>query len=446
MGNQKTGTGPDDRGFSMDDLFAQATPMVDEEAERAERAERSKIIAQVREQLKHPKDPKVVTEDGREVWVKNPVPSAANVEDILNLDPWYRDKLRKNAFSCEVEWAGEKINDTDITKVRTAIGRDYKMEPSLNLASEMINAVATARSYHPVRDWLRSIKWDGKPRMSKLLEFYAGTEGTELNEALSRRFMISCVARVMDPGCKVDTVLILVGEQGTKKSTFFATLAGDPWFCDSPIDIRNKDAFGSLRGVWIYEMAELDAMRPREATTIKAFLSSKADSYRPPYARHNINQKRQVVFVGSTNERSFLADPTGARRFWPAKVVGGPRIIETGRDREQLWAEAVAAYDGRERWWLEENEGNDLKKAQEEYQHEDPWESVVVDWWSINPSAVGHSASKILTEAIKMDVDRQEKQHEMRLGGILTKLGMEKKRTSLMGSRSWRWVNPDPVE
>jgi putative DNA primase/helicase len=442
MGGKKTGTGPDDRGYTMDDLFEHAVPMVDEEAERAERAERKRVIAEVREQLKHPKDHKVVTEDGREIWVKAPVPSAANVEDILNLDPWYADKLRKNAFSYEVEWEGEKIKDPDITRVRTAIGRDYKMEPSLNLTSELINYVAECRSYHPVRDWLNGLKWDGVPRMSKLLAFYAGSEETDLNAVISRRFLISCVARIMVPGCKVDTVLILVGEQGTRKSTFFETLAGALWFRDSPIDIRNKDAFVSLKGVWIYEMAELDAMRPREATTVKAFLSSKSDTYRPPYGRNNVTQKRQVVFVGSTNERSFLADPTGARRFWPTQVNGHPRIIELGRDRDQIWAETVAAYAGGERHWLEENEGVLLKAAQEQYQHEDTWEAVVVPWMATNMSASGHSVAEILSGAINMDVDKQGKQHVMRMSGILTKLGMEKKRTRKGDVRAWRWVRP----
>jgi putative DNA primase/helicase len=252
--------------------------------------------------------------------------------------------------------------------------------------------------------------------------------------------MISCVARIMQPGAKVDTVLILAGPQGYGKSTFFRALAGAEWFRDSAIDLRNKDAYMALRGAWLYEMAELAAMRPRDAETVKAFLSAQVDHYRPPYGRHQVEQARQCVFVGTTNEPSFLNDPTGARRFWPATVERMPRTAEVERDRVQLWAEAVEAYKANERWWLELNESIDLGDAHEQYQHEDPWQPKIARWLD-DPtnSNRGFTVEDVLNHAIKRDDDKQTKGDEMRVGGILTAIGYSRKRAQVNGARAYRW-------
>jgi predicted P-loop ATPase len=122
-----------------------------------------------------------------------------------------------------------------------------------------------SRPYHPIRDYLEGLRWDGRERLAGLLHGYAGAQDTEINRLISQRFAVSCVARVMSPGAKVDTVLILAGRQGLGKSTFFRALCGAEWFRDTALDIRNKDAFLALRGAWLYEMAELASMRARDA-------------------------------------------------------------------------------------------------------------------------------------------------------------------------------------
>jgi predicted P-loop ATPase len=401
--------------------------------------ERAEQVDAVRAKLTHPRDAWTTDDAGKRVWTKPPKPTPENVCDVLRLDPAIRSRLRLNEFSGAIEWEGRLLQDADITDLRLTIGRLYKLKASVALMHEMIVYVARQLKVHPVREWLREIRWDGTPRIDSLLGYYAGCDDSDLNQVLSRRFMISCVARIMQPGAKVDTVLILAGPQGYGKSTFFRALAGAEWFRDSAIDLRNKDAYMALKGAWLYEMAELAAMRPRDAETVKAFLSAQVDHYRPPYGRNQVEQPRQCVFVGTTNEPSFLGDPTGARRFWPATVKQMPRVSETAAARTQLWAEAVVAYDAGERWWLELNESQGLEDSHAQYQHEDPWSPKVARWLEMPTGGDGFTSEDVLNDAIEKPADRQSKADEMRIGGILTGLGYTKQRNRRDGVRAWRW-------
>lgn len=403
--------------------------------------QRAAQIEQVRAMLEHPKDARIQPEGSPEwVWIKAPKITPENVEVVLTRDPWFRSRIALNDFTGKLEWEGREIRDADLTRVRLAMARTYKLRASLALTKEIVSFVSDALRVHPVREYLEHIRWDGEQRLEHLLHYYAGCDDTPLHRVLSRRFMVSCVARIMQPGCKVDTVLILAGPQGYGKSTFFSALAGRQWFKDTAIDLRNKDAYMAIRGAWIYELAELAATRPRDAETVKAFLSAQVDNFRPPYGQFEVTQERQCVFVGTTNEPSFLADPTGARRFWPAEVKRAPSILEVTRDRDQLWAEAVQAFKSGERWWLEVNESEELTEAQEQYKHEDPWLPKIERWIEDRPhEAAGITAEIILNGALDMDADKQGKHSEMRVGGILAGMGYVKRRTQVNGKRRWRW-------
>ena len=406
---------------------------------------RAQQSEEVRALLEHPKDARIQPHGSDAwIWVKPPKAHAENVEVALTRDPWFRSRIRLNDFTGRIEWEGRDIRDADLTRVRICLGRAYCLRPSLALTKEVVAFVAESLRVHPVRAYLRGLRWDGVARIDRLLSSYAGCDDTPLHRVLSRRFLVSCVARIMEPGSKVDTVLVLAGPQGYGKSTFFGALAGRPWFKDSAIDLRSKDAYVALRGVWLFELAELAATRPRDAETVKAFLSAQVDTFRPPYGQFEVSQPRQCVFVGTTNEPSFLNDPTGARRFWPAEVKRMPSVLEVTRDRDQLWAEAVAAYDAGDRWWLEVNESRELQQAQEQYKHEDPWLPKVRRWLEspANPSE-GFTIETLLNGAIDKDDDRQTKADEMRIGGILTALGFVKRRPRTDGVRTWRWFRDD---
>ena len=370
-----------------------------------------------------------------------------NLDRIVKLDPWFLRRLRYNGLSEVVEWERRRMRDEDLTRIRLSIARTYGVEFGADSMQAVLTETAQQRTFHPVLRYLKGLLWDQKPRIDCFLSTHLGVVDSPLTRAISRRWFISCVARAAGKGeapVKVDTVLILKGAQGAQKSTCFKILAGADWFSDTQLDLRSKDAYQAIRGVWIYELAELAATRPRDAETGKAFLSAQTDRYRPPYGRNVVESHRQCVFVGTTNEETFLADPTGARRFWPVTVGDRLDLEAVRRDRDMLWAEAAEAYRKGETWWLSRDEDLALAEAQEQYQHEDPWTVAVREWLTTQPSGGGVVVSEILEKAIEMDTDKWGKHHEMRIGGILTSLGYDRKRVRMgNGARVWRWVKKE---
>ena len=226
--------------------------------------------------------------------------------------------------------------------------------------------------YHPVREYLAGLKWDGVDRLDFWVSDHLGAEETPYTKAVGARWMISAVARIMQPGIKVDHMLILEGPQEKGKSTALRALF-DPWFSDGMSELGSKDAAIELAGVWLIEFAELDAMRRVERNRLKAFITRAADRYRPPWGRHAIDHPRQMVFAGSVNDETYLDDPTGARRFWPIKI-GEISVDSLWRARDQLWAEALHRYDAGERFYLHEADLKGLAQEQQAMrQIEDAW-------------------------------------------------------------------------
>src|SRR5210317_873509 len=414
--------------MNTDNVLRAPPAEVEREPNRDERAEQiRKVLAQLEQRFDRQGNP------------TGPLRCLANLDTIMKDDPWFARKLRYNGLTDTVEWDQKRLEDEDITKIQLAIWRTYRVEFTAQAVHAVVLETAKQRKYHPVARYLRRLMWDGEKRIDRYLVDYLGVSDSPLHRAISRRWFISCVARAMGQGekpVKVDTVLILVGAQGARKSTSFRVLASDAWFSDTAIDIRNKDAYAAIR-TWLYELAELAATRPRDAETVKAFLSAPTDRYRPPYGRTVREVHRQVVFVGTTNEATFLNDPTGARRFWPV-TVGQIDLEKIREDRDQLWAEAVEAFKAGEPWWLSPDEDAELRQAHERYEHEDPWQGFIVDWLATQ-GGKGIRVCDILDGPLKMDPDKQGKHHEMRIGGILQSLGFERKRTRINGKREWRW-------
>lgn len=434
----------------MSDTVIQAPPAdVEREPDRDERAEQIRAVMGKLE-MKHARDGSV----------QGPRRSLVNLDTIVKDDPWYRRKTKFNGLTEVVEWNGARLTDEDITRIRLAIARTYGVEFTAKDVFEVVVETARQRTYHPVARYLERVLWDGVERIDRYLVDYIGADDNELNRAISRRWFVGAVARAMGRGLrpvKQDNVLVLVGAQGTFKSTSFRALAGAEWFADSALDLRSKDALVNIRGTFLYELAELAATRPRDAETVKAFLSAPTDRYRPPYGRTVVESHRQCVFVGTTNEASWLSDPTGARRFHPVEV-GRIDLEAIKRDRDLLWAEAVKLWKGGESWWLTPEEERDLASAQERYRHEDPWQAAIEQWMEDAPhrtrAAGGLRIADILVDVLDMDVDRQGKQHEMRLGGVLQSMGWSKRRRRRGGQRIWCWYPetarwtagpPDPV-
>ena len=421
--------------------MADVIEMEGAQAQRRAAAERrAEEVTRVRRLMRHPRNAVEEGEDGIPHWVRPPKPSLQNAEIVFREDAWFRDRLAFNAFTEQVEWDGHDLADHDLTEVRLAAAHGYDLQLSAALCFDALTYTARldAMRYHPVVDYLDGLVWDGRPRLDNLLTDYAGAEPTDLASMLGARFAMAACARVISPGAKVDTVLVLVGPQGIGKSTWLRTLAGDAWFRDTALDLRSKDAFVGLRGAWIYEMAELAAVRPRDAETVKAFLSAQVDHYRPPYARALISQPRQCVFAGTTNEATFLTDPTGARRFWPVTIANAPDLERTEADRDQLWAEAAERVKAGARWWLEAEESAALVKAHEDHQHEDPW-SEPIAMWAQERGDEPFSIREVLEGALTMPRDRATRGHEMRIGPLLRALGFSRSRRQAGGQRVYLW-------
>ena len=205
---------------------------------------------------------------------------------------------------------------------------------------------AERQSFHPVRDYLKSLHWDGVPRLYTLYIDYLGAEDSDYTRAIARKAFTAAVARVMNPGVKFDTMTVICGGQGIGKTTFVLIL-GRQWAATVE-SFEGKDAAENLQGLWLVEVGELGALQKSELNVIKGFLSKTVDRYRSPYARRSKAHPRQCVFFGTTNNPDYLRDTTGNRRFWPVDAGAGTPVKNIFRDLpgevDQIWAEAVVRY------------------------------------------------------------------------------------------------------
>lgn len=297
----------------------------------------------------------------------------ANAALILRNDPLLRGAFAINQFSMrpvvrrDLPWRSAK--DGDLWEDADDANLLLYMESRWKLVGEnkIRNAwtvVANENAFHPVREYLNSLTWDGIERLDTLLVRYMGAEDTSYTRAVTRKWMTAAVKRMYQPGCKFDAMLVLVGAQGIGKSRL-AMILSRGWFTDSLTCMDGKEAYEALRGAWIIEVAELAAARRSEQEAQKKFISSQADTYRPAYGRNVVSLPRQCVFYGSTNDMEPLKDDTGARRYWPVLCAGVNHGLHIGLEDEvdQLWAEAVMRYRAGESLWLEDR--NIAEAAQE---------------------------------------------------------------------------------
>uniref|UniRef100_UPI00404877CE VapE domain-containing protein n=1 Tax=Yoonia sp. TaxID=2212373 RepID=UPI00404877CE len=294
----------------------------------------------------------------------------------VNRDQGY--SIRKNDMTTQDEWRGGPINDADLGLIRVAVEQAGMHNVGADLTAGAVRAVAELNRYHPVMDWLETLRHDGKPRLDTWLTRYFGVDASPYARAVGRAFLVAMVARIMRPGCKHDHVLVLGGAQGIGKSTACRILGGE-YAGDNMPSIRDgaKEAGLYLKGHWLVELAELAPSRKAEAEDLKAFLTRDTDEIRAPYARRADIVPRQCVFVGTTNETAFLRDASGGRRFWPVTCGAKIETAALAEDREQLFAEAVAAFRAGEAWHLPPDLERQAAVEQEAAREEHPWEQPI---------------------------------------------------------------------
>ena len=318
-----------------------------------------------------------------------------------------------------------EIEDRDILSATAWFNRNLFPRAAKSQVADAIDDVVYDAIINPVKHFLEDCEgaWDQQPRLAKWLTTYAGVEiedpaHSQYVEEVGIKWAVSAVARVMEPGCKADGVLILEGSQGAGKSTAAKVLAGPEFFGDSLPPMHSKEASGYVRGRWIIELAELANVSKAEVEVVKAFISRSEERFRPPYGRNEVTFPRQCVFIGSTNRTDYLRDDTGNRRFWPVKVG---RIDTEGlqRDRIQIWGEAVHRYRQGEQWWL--TRAAETIAAQETKARliDDPWTSEVLS------KVLGKTetcVSQILSDML-IEVSRRDRMMSNRVVSILLQNG-----------------------
>ena len=295
-----------------------------------------------------------VTEKGQ---VKS---SITNAELILSYDPLLRGAIRFNELTQRVDivrplgWdrgsSGKALTDNDLYNIHLYCERSYGIS-SLKLIEEALHIVANRNSYHPVRDFLNSLEWDGQERVRFALRHFLGADASDYTYEILKFFMLGAISRVFKPGTKFDYIICVVGDQGAGKSTFFRLLAvDDEWFTDDLKDLESGKVYEKLQGHWIIELSEMLATNNAKSNeAIKSFLSRQKEIYRTPYERYPKDRPRQCVFAGTTNKISFLpSDRTGNRRFLPIACQESEAEVfildDEKASREyirQMWAEVM---------------------------------------------------------------------------------------------------------
>lgn len=379
----------------------------------------------------------------------------SNAIAILTHHPAWAGKIRQDTFLCkimaEVPWreGREPWRDVDTTLLMDWLQREVALNMGDVHLTAAVATVAASNAHSSVKDWFDGLTWDGKPRLDHWLVDYLGAEGTEYHRMVGRWWLISAVARVYQPGCKADHVLMLQGPQGIGKSSALRTLTGPDWFFDSALDLSQKDAYTNVQGRLIVELAELDTFRRADEHRAKAFFSSRDDIYTPKYARHAITAPRQCVFAATTNqEDGIFKDGTGNRRYWPVRCTR-VALQALQADRENIWAEAREAFRGGAVWWPQTQvERQAAEDEQEQRFAADDWETIIGDWLRLN-GKVEVTPAAIMDEALEIKARDWGRSEQMRVGDAMRRLGWHKARMSdLARTRVWRspTVQRSPVD
>lgn len=372
---------------------------------------------------------------------------------VIYLDDFSHRVMKKRAPPFPGGAVGE-WTDVDDSMTHAWLTAEMRMlRLRTTMIAEAVQAVAALNAHNPLKEHLNGLKWDGEPRLNGWLIDYLGAGAfpgpkdkpekiaadARTNQCVmmaGRMWLIAAVARVFNPGCKFDQVLILEGQQGLGKSSALGIIGGE-WFMDTPIPLGDKEGLEMIQGVWIVEMAELDSFNKAESTTAKSFFSRSKDRFRLPYGHRTVMFSRSCIFAGTTNQSEYFSDKTGNRRYWPVMCRDYDRAALVGV-RDQLLAEAVHRYKAGERFWPNREEEELFRGEQDQREKIDPWLEKIESWMgSLVKDWV--TVSEILGDCLKIDYGRMDA-HVMatRVGHALNKI------TAVdMDGKHYRWARKE---
>lgn len=331
-------------------------------------------------------------------------------------------QIRFNEMTQQVEWHGKPIEDHHVIDIRLIIERNG-FQPVDRDVRPAIDREARENAYNPVADYLNALAWDGKPRCDEWMIRLMGAQDNSFVRLVSAKSLISAVARALDPGCQVDTVLVLEGEQGIKKSSAIAALFGPEYTRESvSLFDSHQRMVMNMMGAWCVELAEFVAVARNHHASVKGMISMRRDTVVLPYAKSASTHPRRCIFFGTINPEvdGYLTDATGNRRYWP---VTATHIDLDGikANRDQIWAEAVHRYLAGERWWLEGDEASLAMIESADRETSDIWEDALAEKiYGINEITV----LKAL-QLIGVASDRMGKNEKNRMANVLRALGFK---------------------
>ncbi len=383
------------------------------------------------------------------------IPHTHNLEVILDHDPHIGGTVRFNVLKKTIECVGGPLEGSSVETMDTSFcnwlfNSEWNVTMSKSECGAALLHSSRKRDYDPVKDYLRALKWDGVSRIDTVLEKYAQATGNQdFIRLICRKFFISAVARALRPGCQVDTTLVLTGKQGGGKTSFVRVL-GAGFHVETKLDVSSKDAVMTATNNWLVELSEMASLKKGDLESVRAFLTNKEDQIRLPYARSVSGFPRRCVFIGTTNADQPLIDRDGNRRFWMVSV-GKVDVSGLEKIRDQLWAEAVVAFDAGERWWLSEEEQEIANNESSAYVTDNVYTQQISSWLETQKGppirmTVNEIASRVfgVTDVVRIDAALIQN-----IGHAMKELGWVKVNTKAPDGSRKRMFQPPrevPVE
>lgn len=323
-----------------------------------------------------------------------------NLELIFYNDPIYKDKIEFNELTQMITFNRQDWRDVTENRIKLHLEKEYTLYTSIDSINQMCSIIADDHSYHPIKEYLNSVKWDGVQRIKSVFNDFLGATDNIYTQSVAIITFVGAVARIFEAGVKFDTCTVFVGKQGTGKSKFIGKIAVNPeWFTDGVTTFDGKDFYESIQGKWIIELGEGTAFQKSIKERCKQAIASQQDNYRKPYGRNPEIRKRQCVFLGTTNNYDFLKDETGDRRYYPidVNILNATKSIDNDLTSEyisQLWAEAVKLYKGGQQTYIKDSKVLALAE-QEQRKHfdESPLHSDIYNFLEIPITTGWYNAS-----------------------------------------------------